>query len=325
MRRRALLASIVALSGCNTNSPADNQAPTPETTPTDPSRGQCPPAPDSETQVECSDSTTQSPIRMTTSPSTAELPRDTIQCTLHNESERRLSSGFGDASLQLFAHTKGNWELIEPKIRPATGNAVELQPGETREWNLVATTANLGSARPDSENNFSGFPFRFLPGKYAFGCRLTSQQSDSTTLYTTTFSVSGDTPQLLPSDSVDTHSRQGTTLTVNTQTAQESGHLRRVSLLLERDPLSRQTATLSLFELYNPRYEQVPSYDQPFVPTQTTELLRDAFALEEASDNRIIIHTTDVSRPPLGMRENEPLAVRYNGSAWTLTTQNGWE
>jgi hypothetical protein len=262
---------------------------------------------------------------MTASPSTLELPRDSTQFTLYNESEKRLTSGFGSTPTKLFVHTGDNWELVVPKAMALTGNGVEVQPGETRDWKFTVNTANLGSVTPDSENDAEHSHFRLPPGTYAFGCRLTPEQSDVSTLYTTVFSVSGESLRLLPSNSVDTHFRRGSTLTVKTQTVKEHDSSRRVSLLMERDSSSQQPATLSLFELYNPHYEQISSYDRTFVSTQIADLLRDAFALVNFSDKHVTVQTVDTARPPLGMGENDSLVVRYNGSTWTLTAQNGWE
>jgi|GEM_PF-2820048 len=324
MRRRALLATIAALSGCTAAPSASNPTPETDTTPSSRSHQRCPPAPDSDTTVRCSDTDTQSSIRMTVSPFSLDLPRDSSRFTLHNDSEKRLTSSVG--AYQLFIYTGDSWEFIVPKVGAGSAQPIELQPGETREWTLHVNTATLGSlAPPESSDDSQSFTFRFLPGTHAFGFRVTPEESETTQLYTTTFTVSGGAPQLVPSDSVDTHSRQGNTLTVKTQTTKEYDHSRRVSLVMERHSTTQQAATLSLFELYNPLYEQVPSYDSVFVPPHIAELLRDAFAFVNSSDEQVRVQTVDTTRPPLGLGENESLFVRYGGGTWKLTSHNGWE
>lgn len=324
VRRRALLATIAAISGCTTAPRASN--PTPETgnTPSNGSNQRCPPAPDSETTVRCSDSGTQSSIRMTVSPASLDLPPDSSRFTLHNESEKRLTSSVG--AYQLFVRTGGNWEFIVPKGGAGSTQPIELQPGETREWTLHVNTANLGGLTPpESSKDSRSFTFRFLPGTYAFGFRVHPEGSGTAQLYSTTFTVSGDDPRLVPSDRVDTHARRGNTLTVKTQTTKEYDTSRRVSLLMERHSTTQQAAPLGLFELYNPLYERVPSYDSGFVRSHFAELLRDAFSFVNSSDEQIRVQTVDTTRPPLGLGENESLSVRYGGGTWKLTSQIGWE
>lgn len=323
MRRRALLATIAALSGCTAAPRASNPTPETETTPSRRSHQRCPPAPDSETTVRCSDSDTQSSIQMTVSPSSLDLPRDSSRFTLHNGSEKRLTSSVGAS--QLFVYTGDNWEFIVPKVGARGMQSIELLPGETHEWKLHVNTADIGSLAPESSDNSQSLSLRLLPGTHAFGFRVTPDGSETPQIYTTTFTVSGDAPRLVPSDSVDTHSRQGTTLTVKTQTTKEYDHSRRVSLVMERHSTTQQAAPLSLFELYNPLYEQVPSYDSVFVPPHIAELLRDAFAFVTSSDDQVRVQTVDTTSPPLGLGENESLLVRYGGEAWRLTSQNGWE
>jgi len=324
MRRRALLATIAALSGCTAAPRASNPTTDTETTPPDKAHQRCPPAPDSETTVRCTDADTQSPVRMTATPSSLSLPRDSSRFTLHNESDNRLTSSVG--ATQLFVYTGNSWEFIVQKIGLGSAQPIELQPGETREWALHANTADLESLTPpENSKDSKSFTFRLLPGTHAFGFRVTPEGGEVTQLYTTTFTVSGDAPQLVPSESVDAHSRQGNTLTVKTQTTKEHDHSRRVSLLMEPQTATQQAANLTLFELYNPFYEQVPGYDSVFVPPNIAKLLRDAFSFVNPSDEQVRVQTVDTAQPPLGLGENESLSVRYGGRTWKLTSQNGWE
>jgi hypothetical protein len=94
---------------------------------------------------------------------------------------------------------------------------------------------------------------------------------------------------------------------------------------MERRSTTQQAATLSLFELYNPHYEQVPSYNSAFVPPHLAELLRDGFAFVNPSDKQIRVQTVDTVRPPLGLEEKESLLIEYGGKTWELTSQGGWE
>lgn len=261
---------------------------------------------------------------MAVAPTSLGLPRDTCRFTFYNEGEDRLNSSAG--AYQLFVSTGDTWEFIVPKVGSGGAQPIEIGPGETREWVLHVNTADLGSVTPPSGNDDrQSFLFRFPPGTYAFGFRVTPANSETARVYTTKFTVSGETPPLVPSDSVVSHSRQGSTLTVKTQTKKEYDHSRRVSLLLTRRSPTKRTADLSLFELYNPLYEQVSSYESVFVPPLLTELLRDGFAFVKSSDEQVRIHTVDTVRPPLGMGEDESLSVTYAGNSWKLTTQDGWE
>lgn len=324
MRRRALLATLAALGGCTAAPRADT--PTPETGPPPSNRSDpgCPPAPGSETEVRCSDADARPPIRTTVAPSSLELPRGSSRVTFHNGSERRLKSSVG--SYQLFVHSGDEWQFIVPKVSSGVAQPIELGPGETREWTLRANTDDLGSLTPPAEDGDARpLTFRFLPGTYAFGFRVVPAESDTPRLYPTTFTVSGDAPPLIPSDSVVSHSRRGDTLTVKTQTTEEYDHSRRVSLRLERRSDARNAADLSRFELYNPLYEQVPSYDSVFVSPLVAELLRDAFAFADPSDERIRVRTVDTTRPPLGLGGTESLSVSYEGATWRVTARNGWE
>lgn len=324
MRRRALLASLAAVAGCTAAPRANSPTPEAGTPPSNDGSPGCPPAPTSETEVRCSHADAESSVRMTAASSTLSLPRDSNRFTLRNESDTRLNSTAG--AYQLFVHTGDGWEFVAPKVSTGAVQPIELGPGDTRDWTLSANTENLGSlAPPESGTDSRSLAFRLLPGTHAFGFRATPEGSETPRLYATTFTVSGDAPPLVPSDSVDSHSRDGDTLTVTTQTTMEYDHSRRVSLLLRRRPDARNAASLGLFELYNPLYEQVPSYDSPFVPPLVAELLRDAFAFAESSDGRVRVRTVDTTRPPLGLGGGESLSVRYGGATWEVTSRNGWE
>ena len=331
MRRRALLATVGTLAGCS-GAPRVSD-PTPETEPTssepeptaasDP-EPRCPPTLDADTTVRCTDPDTRSPVRMTVSSQSLDLPRDSTRFTLHNESETRLRSSVS-ADL-LFVYTGDGWEFIMVKGGSGFARGVELLPGETREWTLRVNTADLGSLLPERTYDYQSFVFRLPPGTYAFGFGVTADGSDTRQMYATTFTVSGDAPPLVPSDQVETHTRRGNTLTVRTQTAKEDeDDARRVSLVMERRSTARRAASLSLFELYNPAYEQVPGYDTAFVRPRIAKLLRDAFAFVNSADQRVRVQTVGTARPPLRLGTNESQLVRYGGTTWELSVQGGWE
>lgn len=257
---------------------------------------------------------------MIAEPSTLALPRDSCRFTLQNDSDTQLYSTPG--SYQLFVYTGSRWEFIVPKVGAGVGHTpTEIK---SHEWVLHVNTADLGAFSPPRENGEQSLTFRFPPGTYAFGFRVSSKGSDSKRMYTTKFTVEGETPPLVPSDSVVSHSRQGNTLKVTTQAENQYSNSHRVSLLLKRSSATKQMADLTLLELYNPIYEQVPSYDSAFVDPLLTELLRDGFAFMKPSDENIHIHTIDTTIPPLGMSEDDSLSVKYGETTWELTTKKGW-
>lgn len=261
---------------------------------------------------------------MTASSPSVGLPRDSIRFTLHNESENRLRSKA--SATQLAVHTGDRWEFIIPKGGPGFSRGVELLPGETREWTLHVNTADLGSLSPQRRNEFRSFTFRLLPGTYAFGFSVTTDGGDTRQMYTTTFTVSGDAPPLVPSEMVATHSRRGNTLTVKTQaTEDEDDESQRVSLVMERRSTASRAASLSLFELYNPNFEQFPGYERVFVRVRIAKLLRDAFAFVNSADQRVRVQTVGTAHPPLRLGTNETQLVRYGGTTWELRVRDGWE
>jgi hypothetical protein len=260
---------------------------------------------------------------MAVSSTRLELPYDEVTLTLHNESEKRLKSEAGN--FQWFVYSGESWEFIVPKVSALVQPAdIELQPGESREWTLHVNTGSLETYRPPkASTDARSFTFRLLPGTHAFGFRGTLEGSETATMYTTTVSVSGSEPSLTPSENVETHSRRGDTLTVTTRTKRETDDSHRMTLVLERESTTQKTATLSRFELYNPFYEQVRSYDDVFVPVEVAELLRDGFAFVKPADEQVRIQTVDTGLPRLG--ENESLFVTYGGATWKLTSRNGWK
>ena len=327
MRRRALLASMAALGGCIA-SPTIHSRSTHGPTDTPPPRTEdvgCPPPLSSDTEVVCTGSGRAASIRTTVSPSALALPRDRTRLTFHNGSDGQVRTSPHD--YQLYARSSGRWQYVLQKAGAGVGRPpVDVAPGESRQWTIVANTADLDTPNPPSASDDDRtLTLRFTPGTYAFGVPATPASEDQRRLYTARFSVSGESPPLVPTSDLVSHARRGTTLVVRTRTETKYDTSRRVSLLVDRlDATPRNAADLTLFELFNPSYEVVPDPDRPFVGWPLTVLLRDAFAFVEPSDRHVRVETVDTTVPPLGLAADDSLDVTYAGRSWRLTTRDGW-
>jgi hypothetical protein len=265
------------------------------------------------------------------------MPRDTLEVTLHNESDRALSST-ADA-YRFYRWHEGSWSLVLEKSDTLGLQPIEIPAGESRRWRVRLNTAALGPVWPPNRTHGDQeFAFRFPPGTYAFGFRVqhadgrpgtddgsTRTADGAAHLYTRQFEVRGDALALKPSNAVTTVFRRDGVLVVRTRTDYESGRDRRVSLIADRrSSMPDEAASLSVFELYNPGYELVRGDERTFVPARLTTLLRDGLAHSGSSTRRIRIETVDTTIPPLGLDSDESLGVVYEGTSWEVSAENGW-
>lgn len=322
MRRRMVLAAMAGLSGCSARSIWSGTSNHGDSTPGDQPAATCPPAPISNVVMYCPRSENRRSIRVSVSSPSLSLPRDETRITLHNGGLHRVI--VNDTFDSVFRRSAGGWQYTPPSSGALLPRSVGVEPGESRRWTVVADTTDLAEPGPGYSTDGQMHRLRFTPGQYAFGTMLHIDGSEQIRMYSASFEVTGERPPLVPSNRVTSHSRNEDTLVVRTQTESEHENARRVSLVADRLSLHpRNAATLSLFELYNPGYLR-PISDGLFVDGDLTKLLRDGFAIVEPADARIRVETVDTTRPPLGLTENESLAVTYGGQSWRLTSREGW-
>lgn len=305
-----------------------------ESTPTDDIASRpCPPVQFDAGRTRCDGSTDDWSVSMTVDPATLELPRDECTIRIENRGDAALESTAD--SVSLFAWRDGQWSHVVQKVDEMVLEFVTVPAGGKREFSVAADTADLAPVSPPGpRDGEQRFVFRFPPGTYALGYRVSrgdgdpfSTDDDGTDrVYARSFSVTGDAPDLEPTAVHEETVRRDGTPVVRTGTEREYDHSRRVTLRLERatSPLAR-VAPLSLFELYNPGYELVPDLDRNrvYVPGLLVALLRDAFATATPSDGEILVETVDTTSPPLGMQGSK--TVRYDGTNWRLSATEGWE
>lgn len=331
MYRRALLAAIAAAGGCTAPTPRRSPTRTTTAVPTPPPDS-CPP-PGLADRTVCDASR---PVRTTADPTTARLPRDELQFTLRNESDRAVLTRQGDR--QLWKWTDDRWQFLTPK--GGTGELpppVELPPGGTRRLRLQVNTADLGAVQPAFPDADRTIRLRLTPGTYAFGFEARRQTAgttpgtgtetgdafgDTSRLYTTRFTVAGDGPGLPPTDRVTSRTRDGDTLTVRSERPAEPDDARRVTLRMDR-VTAPDAARLTTLELLNPFYALITefaadSYLRLFPPT--LGLVRDGLALAEPSDRTVLVRTREDRTPFLG----DSRRLRYEDSGWELTGERGW-
>lgn len=261
---------------------------------------------------------------MSVDPASVALPRGDVEFTMKNQGGAPLESTAD--SVGLFAWRDGQWSRIVQKTDELALESVTIPAGETREWSVSVNTADLASPYPPGEHDGEEtFVLRLPPGTYALGYSVSRPGSDDDRTYARSFAVTGEAPPLETSSAHAETFRENGTRVVRTGLEEEFEHSRRVTLLVERVPASvGNVADLSLFELYNPGYELVPELgrDRVFLPGLLSVLLRDAFAGETATDERIRVETVDTTGPALGMHGQK--TVRWRDDLWLISSREGW-
>ena len=292
--------------------PADDSTPQEE----DESPDNCPPPYIVSDTTYCAGERDQYGIRMQRSSSTMELPEDELTVELVNGSDEVLSAN--PKQYILYQVVDGEWRYILPRSQLADLITIDIAPGERRRWQINLDTADLGSlypmSKPPRARDYQDFTLRLPPGTYAFGFPVTLSQQDVNRLYARTFKVLGDDLSLEPSAEVAETRDEGSTVVVRTQTSSDEEH--RVSLVVDAiKNVPEYATTVSLFELYNPRYKRFANLHQQSLEVRLVKLLRDALAHADPLIDEIRVETTARKTPPVGLSYGKSRTVTYGGRA----------
>lgn len=221
MFRRPFLAAAVTtgtglLAGC-TGSPGGDTGKT--TTSGDPQG--CPTYREDVESVVCTPDMTDSGDRMTMRPASAtgSLPEATVEFTLENTRSGAFRTNF--YAWRLHKWVDGEWYYIAPSFWPEP--MMELAPGETHSWQLIADNTDLARSIPRAQGTSAITVPGLGGGTYAFGVAGWFEAEDHTegTAFVTRFDLEGGAIQLSPTPDVEERERDGDKVLVSWP--QESG------------------------------------------------------------------------------------------------------